>query len=82
MRAADETAAAQKDDDGLLFHESFLAWTHRPLPSIKVSILSPNMVDVQREPGQHQSRRAEDQPSVGCRPGIGIEGGHQNLRII
>ena len=43
--AADETAAAQKDDDGLLFHESFLAWTDRPLPSINVSILSPNMVD-------------------------------------
>ena len=47
--AADETAAAQKDDDGLLFHESFLAWTDGPLPSINVSILSPNMVDVQRE---------------------------------
>ena len=29
--AADETAAAQKDDDGFLFHESFLAWTDRPL---------------------------------------------------
>ena len=35
---------------------------------------------IQRQPGQHQGSRTEDQPPVGCRPGVGIEGSHHHAQ--